>query len=373
MSDIFREITKAGTSIWLVDLSRNYLSGPLQGLIENFQVRGVTTNPAIFSTAISSSDLYQEDILRLNKNGADIDQILTALITDDVQRACDLFLPIYEESHGVDGRVSLEVDPAFARNTSQTIAHGLELYELIWRPNLLIKVPATLEGLDAITSLTAAGISVNVTLIFSIERYQQVLDAYMKGLESRLAIGKSISMIHSVASFFISRIDTAIDPLLSNLEVEEKLVKKLSGKSALANAVLAYQLFENSLKSSRWLALSAQGANLQRPLWASTGVKNPLYRSTQYVDQLIAPLTVNTMPEKTVYDLQNLDTVERSITDESYADAKAIFAQLSDSGISIELIAQQLEEEALVKFLDPWQKLKMNLAQVTGQGLDDER
>jgi len=373
MSDIFREITKAGTSIWLDDLSRNYLSGPLQKLIEEFQVRGVTTNPAIFSNAISGSDLYHEDIFRLTKNGADIHQIVTALITDDVQRACDLFLPIYEESQGVDGRVSLEVDPAFARDCPQTITHALELYELIWRPNLLIKVPATLEGLDAITALTAAGISVNVTLIFSVERYRQVLDAYMKGLEDRLALGKAISQVHSVASFFVSRIDTAIDPLLASREIEEKSAEVLSGKSALANAVLAYQLFENSLTSQRWLALSSQGANIQRPLWASTGVKNPNYRSTQYVDQLIAPLTVNTMPEKTVYDLKNLTGVKRSITDQSYADAKSIFAQLSDFGISMELIAEQLESEALVKFIEPWQTLKNNLAQLTGQRLSAQR
>lgn len=350
--EVLAEITEAGTSLWLDDLSRERLNGSLNQLIQEFQIRGVTTNPAIFSAAISGSDLYQSDIARYAREGLDVWQIVEELTTEDVRRACDLFHPIFNSSGERDGRVSIEVDPSLARDTEATIAQGLSLASKVGRPNLLIKVPATKEGLPAITRLTSSGISVNVTLIFSLSRYRQVIDAYMRGLEERVQRGESLSGIHSVASFFVSRVDTEVDARLNALG--DSGARRLRGKAAVANAVLAYRLFEEEMQTQRWRTLSGNGANLQRPLWASTGVKDPLYRPTLYVDTLIAPHTVNTMPEATLKASASLKSIDGLSLRGSYSDSEKVISGLTDHGIDLEQVAIKLEEEGLKKFVDPW-------------------
>ncbi|MFM1984874.1 MAG: hypothetical protein RLZZ295_40, partial [Actinomycetota bacterium] len=280
-----QQVLDAGTSIWLDDLSRAKISGTdshsLPSRIATSGVVGVTTNPSIFSAAISGAAEYSADIAQMK--GVSVDDVVKKLTTDDVRQACDLFTQIYTSSKGVDGRVSIEVDPRLAHDTEGTIAAGKELWDIIDRPNVMIKVPATIEGLPAITELIAAGISVNVTLIFSVKRYGQVIDAYLQGIERC----ENPSAVHSVASFFISRIDSSVDALLKANGSAEATA--LLGKAAIANAHLAYQLFEEKFASSKWDALAAKGANKQRPLWASTGVKDPAYPDTQYVIELIAP------------------------------------------------------------------------------------
>jgi len=298
---ILAHLSAAGVSIWLDDLSRDRLeSGSLATLIDNSHVVGVTTNPSIFSAAIAGSDKYQGDITALAAGGASIQEIVTKLTTDDVRAACDLFLPTYSRTGGQDGRVSIEVDPDLAYDTSATVARGKALWNLVDRPNLLIKVPATLEGLPAIEDLTAEGISVNVTLIFSVERYRQVMDSYLRGLERRVVQNLPLSEIHSVASFFISRIDTEIDRQID----QSHPGSDLRGKAAIANARLAYEAFLQLLSSSRWTTLAQSGANMQRPLWASTGVKDKNYDSTRYVVDLVAKHCVNTMPEATLNEVR---------------------------------------------------------------------
>jgi transaldolase len=292
VSTCLSEITKAGVSVWLDDLSRARLSnGSLSKLIAEDNVVGVTTNPSIFNAAIGNSDLYAPDIKRLS--GLSIDEIITELTCSDVSAACDLFLPVYERSKHLDGRISIEVDPRFARDTKSTIDQGLALWKKINKPNLMVKVPATVEGLPAIKELIANGVSVNVTLIFSVKRYRQVMQAYADGLTAAISKNLRINEIFSVASFFISRIDTEVDKALSP-------DSELKGMAAIANAVMAYQAFEDFAKTQEWQSLQAKGANLQRPLWASTGVKDPAYDPTRYVMQLVAPHTVNTMPENIV-------------------------------------------------------------------------
>ncbi len=355
--NVLREITRAGTSIWLDDLSRERLAGSLALYIDQFEIRGVTTNPAIFAAAISGSDLYRDDILRLTSKGYSARAIIEELTTDDVRRACDLFEGLFRSSQGVDGRVSIEVDPALARDTDSTIREGLSLQAKVDRANLLVKVPATKEGLPAITRLTEAGVSVNVTLIFSISRYREVIEAYLQGLERRLSNGDDISKIHSVASFFVSRVDTEVDARLSKI-IDQSTVAHLKGKAAVANAVLAYRLFEKEMASERWLRLAESGANLQRPLWASTGVKDPSYRPTLYVDTLIAPDTVNTMPEATLKASSALKGLSQVPIRDRYEESDSLLASLASLGIDLEEVATKLEDEGLKKFLDPWVALE---------------
>jgi transaldolase len=352
-----QEVSANGTSIWLDDLSRAKITSAephaLPARIKNSGVVGVTTNPSIFSAAISGAAEYAADIA-LMKNSS-VDEVVKKLTTDDVRQACDLFTSIYEASQGVDGRVSIEVDPRLAHDTEGTIAAGKELWAIIDRPNLMIKVPATLEGLPAITALIASGISVNVTLIFSVKRYGQVIEAYMKGIEQC----EDPSKVHSVASFFISRIDSSIDALLKKNGSTE--ATELLGKAAIANAHLAYQLFEEKFGSDRWNPLASKGAHKQRPLWASTGVKDPAYEDTRYVIELIAPSTVNTMPQSTLDAVIDHGVVRGNTITENYADAVDVLKALSALGISLDEVTTELEIDGVKKFAQAWDELLENV------------
>jgi transaldolase len=352
-----QEVSANGTSIWLDDLSRAKITSAephaLPARIKNSGVVGVTTNPSIFSAAISGAAEYAADIALMQ--GASVDDVVKKLTTDDVRQACDLFTSIYESSQGVDGRVSIEVDPRLAHDTDGTIAAGKELWAIIDRPNLMIKVPATLEGLPAITALIAFGISVNVTLIFSVKRYGQVIEAYMKGIEQC----EDPSKVHSVASFFISRIDSSIDALLKKNGSAEATA--LLGKAAIANAHLAYQLFEEKFASDRWNPLAGKGAHKQRPLWASTGVKDPAYEDTRYVVELIAPNTVNTMPQSTLDAVIDHGVVRGNTITAHYADAVAVLKALSGLGISLDQVTTDLEIDGVKKFAQAWDELLENV------------
>ena len=352
-----KQLTASGTSIWLDDLSRAKISGKdphsLPARIAQSGVVGVTTNPSIFSAAISAGAEYAEDIAAMR--GSTVDEIVQKLTTDDVRAACDLLAPIFDSSKGVDGRVSIEVDPRLAHDSTATIEAGKKLWSIIDRPNLMIKVPATIEGLPAITALIAAGISVNVTLIFSIKRYGQVIDAYMSGLE----LCSEPSGIHSVASFFISRIDSSVDALLKANGSEP--AKELLGRAAIANAHLAYQLFEDKFKSDRWSKLISKGAHKQRPLWASTGVKDPAYPDTQYVVELVAPHTVNTMPQATLDAFIDHGVVRGDTITGNYQNAVQILKALGELGISLDAVTTDLEIDGVKKFAQAWEELLTNV------------
>lgn len=359
MSTCLSEISQAGVSVWLDDLSRARLSNSsLSKLITEDNVVGVTTNPSIFNAAISNSDLYAPDIKRLSD--LSIDEIITELTCSDVSAACDLFLPVYERSKHVDGRISIEVDPRFARDTKSTIEQGLALWKKINKPNLMIKVPATVEGLPAITELIANGVSVNVTLIFSVKRYRQVMQAYADGLAVALSKNRQINEIFSVASFFISRIDTEVDKALSP-------DSELKGMAAIANAIMAYQAFEDFTKSAEWQTLQSKGANLQRPLWASTGVKDPAYDPTRYVMQLVAPHTVNTMPEATLKAVREGGIFSGNTISKNFQSAKATLAKLALLGVDLEKITDHLEIDGLTKFESAWLELIDSVKTVAGK------
>ena len=342
------QLAEAGCSVWLDDLSRAKLTGTdahsLPPRIANSGVVGVTTNPAIFKAAISDATEYSADIALLTDKS--VEEVITRLTTDDVRTACDLFTDIYKASKGFDGRVSIEVDPRSAHDTLATVAEGKSLWQIIGRPNVMIKVPATKAGLPAITELIGNGISVNVTLIFSIERYVEVIEAFIAGVEIAAKNGHDLGKIHSVASFFISRLDTAIDPIL---------------KAAIANAHLAYEQFEKEFATERWRALANQGANLQRPLWASTGVKDPAYDDTRYVLELVAPHTVNTMPQSTLDAVIDHGLFKGNTIAGKYDEARVVFTQLAELGISIEKVTADLEADGVKKFADAWNDLLVSV------------
>lgn len=359
MSGILSEISNAGVSVWLDDLSRARLSnGSLQKLMAEDCVVGVTTNPSIFNAAIGNSDLYAPDILKMK--ALDVDQIITELTTKDVSAACELFMPIYKSSKHKDGRISIEVDPRFARDTKATVEQGKLLWQKINMPNLMIKVPATIEGLPAITQLIAAGISVNVTLIFSVARYRQVLDAYAEGLKLAQASGLNLDGIFSVASFFISRIDTEVDKVLA-------ADSDLKGKAAIANAIMAYQSFMEFSQSAQWLVLKKAGANPQRPLWASTGVKDPAYDPTRYVMQLVAADTVNTMPEATLKAVRENGLFTGDTITPNFQSAKSTLAKLALSGVDLSKITNFLEIDGVSKFESAWLELIESVKMVAGK------
>lgn len=355
------EILSAGTSIWLDDLSRSKLTGldphSLPQRIKHDGVRGVTTNPSIFGAAITGADEYAADIASLS--GKSVDDVVRTLTTDDVRVACDLFAEIYSASKGIDGRVSIEVDPRLAHKTDETIAEGIALHALVNRANVMIKVPATKAGLPAITALIGRGISVNVTLIFSLERYSEVIDAFIAGMAQAKAVGLDLSTIHSVASFFISRIDSAVDKELKAIGNEDLL-----GKVAIANAHRAYALFLDKFNLPLWKTLGESGALVQRPLWASTGVKDPAYSDTLYVDTLIAPHTVNTMPQSTLDAFIDHGKVKVDAITSQLESASATLAALSALGISLEKITDALEADGVKKFEDAWISLLADVKKV---------
>ena len=356
MTDVLGELTQAGVSVWLDDISRNRLTtGNLESLIKNFHVRGVTSNPTIFANALAKGDAYEAQIKDLAIRGVDVGEASRMITTFDIRWAADVLRPVYDSSDGVDGRVSIEVDPRLARKTEPTIAEAKQLWWLVDRPNVFIKIPATAEGLPAITATLAEGISVNVTLIFSLERYSDVIDAYMAGLEQAAANGHDISAIASVASFFVSRVDTEVDKRLVKIGTPEAL--ELKGKAAIANARLAYELYEQKLDTDRWRALAAQGAKVQRPLWASTSTKDPAYPDTMYVVDLVTTDTVNTMPEATLHATADHGVLRGDTIHGTYEESRALFASLEALGIHYDDVVQVLEDEGVSKFEVSWNEM----------------
>jgi len=356
------ELSDAGVSLWLDDLSRQRLqSGNLKELIATKHIVGVTTNPSIFQAALKDGASYQKQLDELAARGADVDDTVREVTTDDVRDACDLFTATFEASGHVDGRVSIEVDPRLAHDTAATIAQAQELAKIVDRPNVLIKIPATVAGLPAITAVTAEGISVNVTLIFSLDRYAAVMDAYLAGLEQATSNGHDLSQIHSVASFFVSRVDTEIDKRLKAINSPD--ARALLGQAAIANARLAYQAYEQTFTGDRWAALESAGATKQRPLWASTGVKDPSYDDTRYVVELVAPGTVNTAPEKTIDAVADHGVIRGNTVEGTYARASSVFSSLEALGIDLTDVFEVLETEGVDKFEQAWAELLESVGQ----------
>lgn len=361
-------LTDAGVSIWLDDLDRHRIeSGQLADMVANLCVRGVTTNPSIFDKAISTGAAAYADQLRsLAGAGADTDAIIRALTTDDVRAACDVLTDLWRESDGEDGRVSIEVDPRLAHETEATITQAAELWAIVDRPNALIKIPATLEGLPAITATIGAGISVNVTLIFSVDRYRAVVDAYLAGLELAAANGHDLARIRSVASFFVSRIDTEVDARLRALGSTDAIA--LLGRAAIANARLAWAAHVDVLATDRWAALAAAGAHPQRPLWASTGVKDPAYDPTRYVVDLVVRGCVNTMPEPTMLAVAADGVIPADSVTGTAPAAAQVWTDLALLGIEEAEVCAGLEKEGVAKFMDSWQQLRSTVATAASEG-----
>lgn len=352
MNQNMSALTVAGVSVWLDDLSRSRIeSGNLRSLIDDYSVRGVTTNPTIFAAALKT-EAYHDVLKREKSLGSSTEQAIFNITTEDVAAACEIFLPLYQSSGGVDGRVSIEVSPDLAFDTERTISEAIALHEKVAKENVMIKIPATIPGLAAITEVIAQGISVNVTLIFSIERYRAVIDAYLTGLEKAKDKGISLTKIHSVASFFVSRVDTEIDKRLAALGRDD-----LKSKAAVANAQLAYELFLQEFSSPRWNALKASGAQLQRPLMASTGVKDPALPDTLYVSELVAPNLVNTMPEKTLMAFADHGNVAGNTIEPNLDTAKRLIADLKEAGIDLDEVTELLEKEGVEKFIVSWHEL----------------
>jgi len=350
------QLSALGVSIWLDDLSRERItSGELQKLIDTRNVVGVTTNPTIFATALAKGNAYDEVISQLAAHGASVSEAVFEITTHDVATAADTFRPVYEKTGGVDGRVSIEVEPGLADDAAGTIAQAQQLWAKVDRSNAMIKIPATLAGLEAITEVTALGISVNVTLIFSLERHRGVIAAYLAGLEKAQAAGIDLSTIQSVASFFVSRVDTEIDKRLVAIGSEAALA--LKSKGGIANARLAYQLFEQQFATDRAKALLAAGANLQRPLWASTGVKDPSLPDTLYVTELAVHGVVNTMPEKTLEATFDHAPLHGDAVTGSYAQAQAVLDELAAIGVDYDDVTHTLEREGVEKFIVSWNEL----------------
>ncbi|MEU6604288.1 transaldolase [Streptomyces shenzhenensis] len=352
-----KRLSDEGVSIWLDDLSRRRISsGNLAELVARRHVVGVTTNPSIFQAAIGSGEGYEEQLADLAVRGVTVDEAVRMMTTADVRAAADVLRPVYDTTGGRDGRVSIEVDPRLAHDTAATVAEARQLAWLVDRPNVMIKIPATEAGLPAITEVIGLGISVNVTLIFSLERYRQVMDAYLAGLEQARAAGLDLSTVHSVASFFVSRVDSEIDKRLTLLGTDQ--ARALKGRAALANARLAYEAYEDVFGGgARWTALAGARANKQRPLWASTGVKDPAYKDTLYVAELVAPGTVNTMPEATLDATADHGDITGDTVTGGYAQARADLAAVERLGISYDEVVRKLEDEGVAKFEAAWQEL----------------
>ncbi|MBY3792210.1 transaldolase [Rhodococcus fascians] len=351
------ELSAAGISVWLDDLSRDRIrSGNLKDLIDTKSVVGVTTNPSIFQAALSKGDAYDEQVTKLAGEGADVETTIRTVTTDDVREACDILVPQYEASAGVDGRVSIEVDPRMAHDADKTYEQAVELWKIVDRPNLLIKIPATEEGIPAIAKVVGEGISVNVTLIFSVERYELVMNAYLEGLEAARAAGHDLDKIHSVASFFVSRVDSEIDSRLDAIGTPD--AEALKGKAALANARLAYVAYQQVFEvAPRFRELAGNGARPQRPLWASTGVKSDAYPDTMYVTELVSPNTVNTMPEKTMDAVADHGEIVGDTVSGKGPESQEIFDRISALGIDLTDVFLTLENEGVQKFEAAWNEL----------------
>jgi transaldolase len=357
MTDALAELSAAGVSVWLDDISRERLvSGNLEQLIRDRHVVGVTSNPTIFAKAMEKGDAYNEQVRDLAARGVDLEEAVRALTTFDIRWGCDVMRQVFEQTGGLDGRVSLEVDPRLAHDELKTSAEAKALSWMVDRPNLLIKIPATEEGLPSITSTLAAGISVNVTLIFALDRYDAVMDAFMAGLEQAQENGHDISQIASVASFFVSRVDSEVDKRLDKLGSAE--AQALRGKAAIANTRLAYERYQKKFATDRWAALAAAGAKPQRPLWASTSTKDPAYEDTMYVVDLVAPGTVNTMPAATIEAMADHGVLRGTQTGASgYDEARKVFEDLAALGIHYDDVVETLEVEGVRKFADSWKEL----------------
>ncbi|MEP6851663.1 MAG: transaldolase [bacterium] len=356
MSDPLADLSAQGVSIWLDDISRERLrSGTLQELIDTKHVVGVTSNPTIFQKAMEKGDAYDEQFKDLAVRGVSLEESVRLLTTFDIRWACDVLRPVFDRTDGKDGRVSIEVDPRIAQETEKTSAEAAALWWLVDRPNVMIKIPATEKSLSSIARSTERGICVNVTLIFSLERYDNVMDAYLTGLEAAEAAGVDLSTVRSVASFFVSRVDTEVDKRLDKIGSEQAIA--LKGKAGIANAQLAYEHYEKVFSSDRWKALEASGAHPQRPLWASTGVKDPAYDDTMYVVQLTAPNTVNTMPEATLDAVADHGTIAGDAVTGSYAAAQKVLDDLQAVGVDYTEVVELLEQEGVQKFEDAWKQL----------------
>jgi transaldolase len=356
MSDRLAELSAAGVAVWLDDISRQRLSGGgLDALRRQQHVVGVTSNPTIFAKALAEAADYADQVRELAMRGVSVEEATRMITTFDVRWACDVMRPAYDASHGVDGRVSIEVDPRLAAETAKTIAEAKQLWWLIDRPNLFIKIPATDAGIPAITATLAEGISVNVTLIFALERYDQVMDAFLAGLEQAKANGHDLSKMGSVASFFVSRVDTEVDKRLDKLGTPE--AQALHGKAAIANAQLAYQHYEKVFAGERWQALANAGAKPQRPLWASTSTKNPAYRDVMYVEELIAPGVVNTMPEATIHAFADHGEMRGDTITGRYDEAQQVLNDLAAIGVEYKDVVDTLEREGVEKFAQSWTEL----------------
>jgi len=361
MTTPLAQLAANGVSIWLDDLSRSRIaSGGLKDLISSRSVSGVTTNPTIFAGALSKGEGYEAQVAELAAAGVSTEQAIVELTTRDVADACDIFAGVYAESNGFDGRVSIEVEPGLANDTAGTVKQAKELFAKVNRENVMIKIPATKAGLSAITQVIAEGISVNVTLIFSLARYREVIAAYVAGVEQAKANGHDISKIHSVASFFVSRVDTEIDKRLEAIGTVD--AKSLKSQAALANARLAYEVFEQEFDNAAWAALAAAGANKQRPLMASTGVKDPNLSDTLYVTELVAPELVNTMPEKTMEAVFDHGVVPANSITNNYESAKMVLLAVSAVGVDYDDVTELLEREGVEKFIISWGELVESVA-----------
>jgi transaldolase len=358
MTDRLKQLSEAGVSIWLDDLSRERIeTGNLADLVRDQHVVGVTTNPSIFQAALSHGERYDAQIRELASVGSDREQAVKMITTDDVRNACDIMRPAYDASGTIDGRVSIEVSPGLAHDTEGTVAEAADLWKTVDQPNLLIKIPGTPEGCPAITDTLAAGINVNVTLIFGLPQYRDVMEAYVAGLEKARENGHDLATIHSVASFFVSRVDTEIDKRLDATTSGPGTDGDLKGKAGVANARLAFQAFEEFFSGDRWASLEADGARKQRPLWASTGVKNPDYRDTMYVDDLVVEDTVNTMPGATLKAVEDHGDIKGDQVRPFYADAAAHMQALADAGIDYDDVIAVLIDEGVQKFVTAWDEL----------------
>jgi transaldolase len=354
MTNPLQELSEAGVSIWLDDLSRERIeTGNLADLMNDDSVVGVTTNPSIFASALAEGERYDAQVRELAATGADVERTVFELTTTDVRNACEVMMPLYDATGHVDGRVSIEVSPDLAHDTEGTIASARELWKTVDRPNVLIKIPGTEMGWPAITQCISEGIDVNVTLIFGLEQYEHVMEAYVSGLEKAKEAGLDLAEIESVASFFVSRVDTEIDKRLEASGAD----KELFGRAGIANARLAYRAYERFFSGPRWQALEAAGAKKQRPLWASTGVKNPDYKDTMYVVDLVAPNTVNTMPEKTLQAVKDHGQVDGDQVTTMYDDAEATMQSLAAAGIDYDDVIRVLIEEGVDKFVASWKEL----------------